>query len=298
MKKFFFLALLILAVDCGLAQTSPDEHEWMATIKVVDENDLPVAKASVKVGYYIKNTSVEIKGTTDTNGIFTARRATSTLNYVEYKLALEVEKEGYYGTRSTCDLGLPYDVVKWNPTITLPLKKVGKPIAMYAKSTTYIVFPAFNQPVGYDLTAGDWVAPYGNGANTDFIFTENHLDSKSGYTFTISFPNPGDGIQGFAMSESEKGSGFHSQHEAPVDGYEPKYEQTHMHDANRVYYFRVRTVLDHQGNVTSAYYGKIYGDFMQFTYYLNPTPNDRNIEFDPKQNLLGGLKSFERVSTP
>jgi hypothetical protein len=37
---------------------------------------------------------------------------------------------------------------------------------------------------------------------------------------------------------------------------------------------------------------------MQFSYYLNPTPNDRNIKFDPKQNLLGGLQSFERVSAP
>jgi hypothetical protein len=37
---------------------------------------------------------------------------------------------------------------------------------------------------------------------------------------------------------------------------------------------------------------------MQFCYYLNPTPNDRNVEFDPKQNLLGGLQSFEQVTAP
>ena len=71
-----------------------------------------------------------------------------------------------------------------------------------------------------------------------------------------------------------------------------------MPDPNRNYFFRVRTAKDHEGNIVSAHYGKIYGDFMQFTYYLNPTPNDRNIEFDPKQNLLGGLQSFEQVSAP
>ncbi len=60
----------------------------------------------------------------------------------------------------------------------------------------------------------------------------------------------------------------------------------------------MRSALDQQGNVVSAHYGKIYGDFMQFTYYLNPTPNDRNIEYDPKQNLLGGIQSFEQVSQP
>jgi hypothetical protein len=83
-----------------------------------------------------------------------------------------------------------------------------------------------------------------------------------------------------------------------VDGYQPKHEQTQMPDPNKIYYFRVRTALDHQGNVVSAHYGKIYGDFMQFRYYFNPTPNDRNVEFDTKQNLVGGIESFEQVREP
>ncbi len=28
---------------------------------------------------------------------------------------------------------------------------------------------------------------------------------------------------------------------------------------------------------------------MQMKYYLNPTPNDRNMEFDPSQNLFTNL---------
>ena len=48
----------------------------------------------------------------------------------------------------------------------------------------------------------------------------------------------------------------------------------------------------------SANYGKIYGEFMNFTYYLNPTPNDPNMEFDPMRNLLTGLKDSEKVPTP
>jgi hypothetical protein len=35
-----------------------------------------------------------------------------------------------------------------------------------------------------------------------------------------------------------------------------------------------------------------------FTYYLNPTPNDRNLEFDPKRNLFTNLKDEERVTAP
>ncbi len=56
--------------------------------------------------------------------------------------------------------------------------------------------------------------------------------------------------------------------------------------------------LDEHGNVKSALYGKIYGDFMQFVYYLNPGANDRNVEFDPKHNLLTGLRSSEEVTRP
>ena len=69
-------------------------------------------------------------------------------------------------------------------------------------------------------------------------------------------------------------------------------------DPNKNYYFRVRTKVDDRGNIVSAHYGKIYGDFMQFKYYLNPTINDRNVEFDPKQNLITNLKPGEGVSAP
>jgi hypothetical protein len=62
--------------------------------------------------------------------------------------------------------------------------------------------------------------------------------------------------------------------------------------------------------VESALYGKIQGDMrflvgtkapragIGFTYYLNPTPNDRNVEFDPSQNLLGGLPFDAQVKLP
>jgi len=75
------------------------------------------------------------------------------------------------------------------------------------------------------------------------------------------------------------------------------------------YFFRVRTVLDEKGRIKSALYGKIFGDitsdvinsktaFIQFTYCLNPNPNDRNMEFDPKKNLFGTLPFNQRVTTP
>jgi hypothetical protein len=57
-------------------------------------------------------------------------------------------------------------------------------------------------------------------------------------------------------------------------------------------------VTDEKGKIISTCYGKIYGDFLKLTYYFNPTPNDRNLEFDPKRNLFGKVPPVDRVSAP
>ncbi len=83
-----------------------------------------------------------------------------------------------------------------------------------------------------------------------------------------------------------------------IDGeYLPGEEYRCSADKNRCYAFRIRSRLDAQGQITHALHGKIYGDFdlgnqpqdhirmVSFFYYLNPTPNDRNLEWDMKHNL-------------
>ena len=66
-------------------------------------------------------------------------------------------------------------------------------------------------------------------------------------------------------------------------------------------------MIDEGGKVKSALYGKIDGEFgldainsktcfVLFTYYLNPTSNDRNMEFNPQKNLFTDLTSDERLS--
>jgi hypothetical protein len=311
MKITFIPAGLTLAVllnNSAFAQvpTLPEQfgpHQWTANVKVIDEGGNPIAGASVAFQYSIPaesnsggQTFGEVEGITDANGTCSASHTDSS-----HGLSVAVEKSGYYS--SQMGYQFYFDDKRRNPTFTAILKAVGRPIPMYAKSVTSVRFPVLNKAVGYDLMAGDWVAPYGKGINTDFLFSENHADAKSGYTFTVSFPNNGDGIQEFdapaLLQDATMGqSDLRSLHEAPAGGYQSQYIQTQGPDVNRNHYFRVRTVLDSNGDVKSALYGKIYGDFMQFCYYLNPTPNDRNVEFDPKHNLLGGLKSFEEVKNP
>jgi hypothetical protein len=101
---------------------------------------------------------------------------------------------------------------------------------------------------------------------------------------------------------------------APENGYKTSqvWEWSNLQQPETVlgYFIRVRTTLDEKGAVKSALYGKIQGDVLfyvgtirphpgiNFTYYLNPSINSRNIEFDPKQNLLKNLSHSQQVTAP
>jgi len=277
-------------------------------VKVVDEVGNPIVGAKASVGYYSKSQPASIDGLTDTNGVFTASHEA-----YSGELGFTAEKAGYYITREGYDLGFTFDSAKWNPNPVLVLKKIIKPIPMYAKSLNTHV-PDLDKPIGYDFENGDWVSPYGKGINADILFTghfDKYTNGESDFTLTVSFPNRGDGIQEFkapALAQNGPYSGLRSSQEAPADGYQMKWVLTDRRvpgkpietnrDPNRNYYIRVRTKIDDGGNIVSAHYGKIYGDFMQFKYYLNPTPNGQNVEFDLKQNLIKNLNEFQQVSQP
>lgn len=116
-------------------------------------------------------------------------------------------------------------------------------------------------------------------------------------------------------------------HEAPEDGYGElpvlRFEQEGYKRQNKLggYFFRTR-VVRRDGEMVRANYGKIIEDFsyypverddprfrsdgkndevkpifggVEFTYYFNPEPNDRNLEFNPEKNLfnVNGLRGPE-----
>jgi len=188
----------------------------------------------------------------------------------------------------------------------------------------YVEGPAETFTVAWDLEKGDWVKPHGKGEIADFIFTIHREARKKyvyagdslgheylscGATLEISFSNDGDGLIPYPVPEKDRHRGPWLPYLAPEDGYgpiEPKIninQEGREHDRMNFvkdmnYFFRVRTVKDQSGKIISALYGKIYGDFrfggwgdyIDYTYYLNPTPNDRNVEFKPKANLFTNLK--------
>ena len=304
MKRTTCLFIATLAC-CGVHAQTP-QPTWNATIKVIDESGQPVVRANAQMSWDVLApnntvTSDKIEGLTDANGIFEASQKANT----SVDLGFQASKTGYYSTTANHEFAAfkDSDPEKLSPHITLILKKTGKQIPMYAKQITSLVVPEFNKAIGYDLMVGDWIGPYGKGVNADLYFAEKHTDPHSGYILSVSFPQPGDGIQEFRvpalLQNAVTGlSTLRSSQSAPTDGYQREVSQTETTNPNRNFYFRVRTKLDENGNVVSACYGKMYGDLAQFTYYFNSTPNDRNIEFDPKQNLLQGMQSFEQVSAP
>lgn len=214
----------------------------------------------------------------------------------------------------------------WNPSVEIELKGVVNPIPMFSRSFVNsrprLQIPEYGKAIGFDLMKGAWIAPYGRGEVADLSFTLNvdHLGQRKidrgpmfDATFSVTFTNTGDGIQEF-LSHPRNGSALRSPRFAPESGYstalvkssyEHETESHHEKREDQNYFFRVRTRRDESGRIIAALYGKIYGDIaynskgaLRFLYYLNPTPNDRNMEFDPSRNLFTDLPSAEQVNEP
>ena len=305
--KLLSLTLALLNSGCAFAQTS---KKWSVSLKVADEENQPVAGADVKILYTLPakpgQTTFDqlghgkIEKLTGIDGLFGVESSQGI--GPSMGLGIQVQKEKFYPSylhhrlyrSDQFDEQTVTANNNWGTIIVL--KKIGKPIPMYAKQIVSLRVPELNRAIGYDLMIGDWVGTYGKGISADLFLTEMHTNSE--YILSISFPKSGDGIQEFTVPETEKGSGFRSAHEAPDSGYQQEIAQTKATNPNRNFYFRVRTKIDDRGNIVSTHYGKIYGDLAQFTYYFNPTINDRNVEFNPKLNLIKNLKLFEEVKQP
>ncbi len=311
LRTFTLFCLLGGAVSFG----SP---EAKLTIRAVDEDGKPLGGVHVIIGFWnLDRTRTEIKGETNTNGIFSAEGKAES-----WDAYYRIRNGGYYDSEEKyvfADLKggqwLP-----WNPVMTAVVRRVVNPIPMYAKRVE-TVLPTVNAACGYDLMVGDWVEPYGRGACGDLVF---RVDGRRVLSWTdcegslaMFFSRPKDGFHirnGIVIG----GSCFPWPYQVPEDGYNGNASLNmgyaplrglYSSNETAACFLRVRTVTNEFGRIISAHYGKVPGPikfdvregqsgWIGFTYYLNPTPNDRNIEFDPKRNLLKNLKSTERVNMP
>lgn len=323
----YLLALVLCFVEVSAIQAQqkqeppPPQPTAMITAKVMDENGEPTSGAEVGIDFLIGQ--VGSWGTRDlTHAGVTGREGTfSASDQSGGAATLYVTKGGHYKTVSG------YYIFKdkksgrwepWNPTVEMILKAIVNPIPMYARRVDTATIPVMGKPIGFDLVESDWVAPYGKGKVADFVFTlekqYTSVDQPFDVTLTVRFSNEDDGIQS-VFAPINVGSELRLPRTAPEEGYQSELvKSTSRQAANAMiqrdfrddqnYFFRVRTVKK-DNKIVSAYYGKIDRDIefwgnekLRFTYYLNPTPNDRNMEFDPKRNLLMGLKDRETVTNP
>ena len=323
MKKItMFIMLCIITITVN-ANSIIKNGPWKAkvTIKVLDSQTLkPLQNCKVTLtSYFDKNIYDKFKGHTDLKGLYIFEGKV-------YVLKALFKKDGYYNSYTDINFNLSkFDCSKgaiyqpWNQEIVVKLRKQIDPTPMYVQRVDEDKVPKFGYACGYDLIVGDWVKPYGQGKVSDFIlknegFIKPPLKKFGGNIFdlklTLTFSNPNDGIQKMIFKK-EKKTGFASKinrdyefiYEAPLTGYKPILQEHYSfdgkkrvstHDSNVNYVFRIRTKTNKKGKIISALYGKIYGQiehgkYIQFIYYVNPTPNSRSMEWNGK-NVIKRLK--------
>ncbi len=296
--------------------------EAKVTAKVVNEEGKPMEGIEVRLGFEGPGGHGKIvKILTDSNGYITA--SGQTVRAVSFT----VTKTGYYQnyteynfTESESGLLKGGRWLPWNPEVPLVLRKIENPVAMYARDTKKsgpLKIPVIGKEVGFDLMEYDWVAPYGKGKHSDFIFkVEKKLVSEDEFdgTLTLTFPNKFDGIQ-VVKEDLQYGSRLKLLRYAPENGYQKKLVKHNKRESrakpieddfkdDNNYMFRIRSE-EKDGKLVRAMYGKIHGDIkfypngtdtahIIFKYYLNPD-YAKNLEFDSSKNLFKNLKSTEEV---
>ena len=296
-----------------------DGADIKLTFHVTDSMGQDVPDATVEAGFF-KND--DRKGETDENGLFTAEGKTWG------ELTCFVKKDGHYDTRVVCHFDSEDDDVKngkWVPlhrTIEVTLKEKRNPIPMYVKQIGIRV-PKKGEAVGVDLKVGDLVSPHGKGEYAHIMLKcwgdkPIPLTLAVSRYLTLSLDNEG---EGFIRGGKDLQSAFYSLHEAPENGYEQAISFCYRRTNDKVLeegelpkseylIFRTQVEPGKDGEIEKAHYGKIYsmwfdisandreGAAISLTYYLNPTPNDRNLEFDPDKNLFEERKRGGVVLTP
>ena len=221
-----------------------------------------------------------------------------------------LNKDGYYTTFGVFTFEAPdkpsgfFERRCWKPIVReMVIKKKRNPIPMYARTWCAKV-PVYEQPIGLDLRIVDWMKPYGKGEVAD-VYVTIHMGErttlgrtrKTATSVTFDFPNAFNGVQ---VCEADRWSEFISSYH--IDVHQPflprlTLDCTTANDRwlphNQYLTFRIRSEVSADGTLQQCYYGKIYPPFNISekkidvgAIYLNPTPNDTNLEFDPKQNLV------------
>lgn len=309
--------LMLAAVSLPLVGCS---ESVVFKVNVHDENGNPVTNAVVNIKTLKKlfvgagsnlNDYRQIVARSDTNGVVAVK-----FDQVSTDFRYWLTADGYYGcpTRNV-HYKMKKDYLYYvtfsehEKEESVVMRKIRNPIPMYRHCINGAKYlPPENGDFGYDMKIGDWVAPLGRGEVADFYIRKNYDEKARSTKSALFFKGKGNGAYKMkAFVDSEFRSCYVADTNA-VFGTLFRYEYwTHDHvnpkdgshrtevcdvDADECLILRTRCRFDEKGNLVSCHYSKIYGkieiwgwlNFMSCAF--NPTPNDPNLEFDVKRNLL------------
>lgn len=301
--------LLLLAMPLPALCAVPDAY---LTVTVHDEIGKPLEGVTVQ-GYFTNMRYDYVPGP-ERIGVTNDKGVVKISGPALVSVNVEADKEGYYKTEQQV-------VVNQERTrsVSILLRPERNPVAMYAKRVSWEIQDRAKE-YGVDLIKGDFVAPFGKGSHPDIVMhIDRELKGGDNYSQTLSvdFPNPSDGFVVMDVKDEWRSSEYKTDYVAPVTGYKAGLKVVTSRTAsgydnentNTPLYLRIRSAADEKGNVGSAQYCKIWPSIevlgalidrplVKMTYYCNPTPNDRNVEFDLENNLLRNLKDEERPRAP
>jgi hypothetical protein len=330
MKKMIVITVLVLIGM--LAKLTLDimfkRSIACVTVKVINDQGIPISGATANLTLRLPKSNNPWdgmkyhykKGKTNSKGECTL------IGKGLDEVSAYASKYGYYDNASKYKFENKIWIFKrpWNHTIEVVLRKKINPIPLKAKEMANFKLVNTSTFYKYDLFIGDWLEPYGKGKVADLNINFNYTKmDRCNYIWSciISTVSEDDGFRYIDNSELTRNSKF----KLPYNAFDKGYTMTNLvynieHVAGQStsesieplfnnLFFRIRTEKDGTGTILKCYYGKLTRldcqfistlceGRLSFTYYLNPTPNDRNLEFNTESNLFKNLKWSEKVSKP
>ena len=280
--------------ECALAKVC---------FRVVDQDGVIISDAKIWGGFTAGNFKTDytlVNGATNTNGEYVAQGKCNEF------LRVDVTKEGYYHTEVKIffNQSKARPIVangKWQPygeMRTVVLKKIKNPVRVSAsEGLIYYKYPPQGKWTGFDLCRRDWVYPDGSGEFPDVSIRIDREATSEGYVKTMEVAFTNNPFAGAYEMPVDAYSDLRSSYEANTNASFSgvlKYvfkrgkngnERTEL-AKGKYLVFRTRTNVDVKGNLASAHYGMIFGNWRFCEkggmaiekIVFNPIPNDPNLE--------------------
>ncbi len=244
--------------------------------KVVDDDGNPISGATVRIGIADRpfETGSSYAQTTDGGGLF------SLTNVHGIAFSVSASKDGYYSSDESAghrNVVTPSNDDVEEPSqdrpIALVLRRQTRPVPLIVTSSGQIDVPRTGEPVSIDLATGR--KAHGELQVASWFGDSDHRPFD--WRYLLSLPSGG-------LIERKGQLDF----EAPADGYQviaeismPATGETWSSSDEKEYFAKLGD--GRYGRFSIRFYPRKQRNFVVIESYVNPTPGDRNLEFDPNK---------------